>query len=487
MKKIYNILFLTLLIRLYHISFPVIGWHSWRQSDTAAIAKNFFLHGFRILYPQIDWTGNTPGYVESEFHIYPYLVSILYSVFGIYDIWGRLVSVICSVVTVYFIYLIVKRVIGERTALWSAFIYAIIPLNIYYGRAFMPESMMLMCSAGGIYFFLKWYDDNMLVNLFFSSVLICLAVLIKLPGFYLGLPLVYLAYKKYKSAFLLKPQLWIYAIIVFVPVILWYYHAHQLFLNGGASFDIWNAGESKWAMFGLLLEPKLYHDIFLQCIAERHLTYPGFIICVWGLFLKRKYELERLIDFWLIAVIIYILIAAQANRVHEYYQLPIIIPLSIFTGKVFAKYIPSINFKEIFSSNKFAAVIVLLSLILIPILSFLRVQNTLRSETYDSNVFKIADAVKKDSDDNDLIVTVCDGNPVYLYISQRKGWTVVPQNIDEDYLKEKCANGVKLLTAEKKVFINAGMADKLGWLSSHYQIVKEDEEIIVLKICEQKQ
>lgn len=484
MKKVYPILLLTFLARLYHFDFPVIGWHSWRQSDTAAIAKNFFLNGFHILYPQIDWAGNTPGYVESEFHIYPFIVSLLYSVFGINDMVGRLLSITCSVITVYFLYLIARRVIDERTALWSSFIYAIIPLNIYYGRAFMPESMMLMCSAGGIYFFLKWYDDNKLVNLFLSSVLICLAVLIKLPGFYLGLPLVYLAFKKYKYGFLLKPSLWIYAAVIFIPVALWYYHAHQLFLNGGASFDIWNAGESKWAMFGLLLEPKLYHDIFLQSIAERHLTYPGFIICVWGLFLKRKYELERIIDFWLIAVIIYVLIAAQANRVHEYYQLPIILPLSIFAGKVFAKYIPSFNLKEIFSRNKFAAVIALLSLVLIPILSFLRIENTLRSETYGSNVFKISDSVKQNTNANDLIVTVCDGNPIYLYISQRKGWTIVPQNINESYLKEKCLNGGKLLTAEKKVFINSGTMEKLNWLKTNYRTVKEDEDVIVLKICE---
>jgi 4-amino-4-deoxy-L-arabinose transferase-like glycosyltransferase len=438
------------------------------------------------LYPQIDWAGNTPGYVESEFHIYPFIVSMLYSVFGINDMWGRLVSVICSVVTVYFLYLIVRRVIDERAALWSAFIYAIIPLNIYYGRAFMPESMMLMCSAGGIYFFIKWYDDDRLKNLFISSVLICLAILIKLPGFYLGLPLVYLAYKKYKIKFIYKPALLIYAAIIFIPVILWYYHAHQLFLNGGTSFDIWNAGESKWAMFGLLLEPKLYQDIFLQSIAERHLTYPGFILCVWGLFIKRKYELEKLVDFWLIAVVIYILIAAQANRVHEYYQLPIILPFCIYIGKVFAKYIPSFNCKKIFIRNKLAVVIVLLSFILIPVLSFLRIQNTLRSETYDSNVFKIADAVKQNSIANDLIVTVCDGNPIYLYISQRKGWTIVPQNIDEAYLKEKCINGARLLTAEKKVFINSGTMDKLNWLKSHYQTAKEDEDIIILRICEMK-
>jgi hypothetical protein len=57
MRKIYIILFITLAVRLYHINFPVLGWHSWRQSDTASIARNFYENGFNILYPQVNWAG----------------------------------------------------------------------------------------------------------------------------------------------------------------------------------------------------------------------------------------------------------------------------------------------------------------------------------------------------------------------------------------------------------------------------------------------
>ena len=38
-KILIIILFLTLAVRLYHITFPLIGWHSWRQTDKIKMVK----------------------------------------------------------------------------------------------------------------------------------------------------------------------------------------------------------------------------------------------------------------------------------------------------------------------------------------------------------------------------------------------------------------------------------------------------------------
>ena len=130
LRLIHFILILSFLIRLYHINFPVTGWHSWRQADTASVAKNFYENGYNILYPQIDWGGTTPGYVESEFQLYPFLVSLFYGMFGVSDFYGRFLSVIFSLFTIYGLYMLVRKIIDKKTALWAAFIYSVIPLNI---------------------------------------------------------------------------------------------------------------------------------------------------------------------------------------------------------------------------------------------------------------------------------------------------------------------------------------------------------------------
>lgn len=482
MKKIYLILLITLLARLYHINFPVSGWHSWRQSDTATIARNFYENGHNILYPQINWAPQTTGYVESEFHIYPFIVSILYSIFGVNDMWGRILSIIFSLLAVYGLYLLARKYINEQTALWSALIYGILPLNIFYGRAFMPESAMLMCSIYSVYFFSEWLDREKAKYFLYAWLFTCLAILIKLPALYIGFPLAYLAYQKYKFSLFKNHKIYFLTVLILIPVVLWYYHAHQLLLNGGVSFGIWTYGQDKWGMFSLLIDPSWYNDIFLKSFAERHVTYPGFILLIWGLFIKREYDKEKVFDFWLIAVLVYIFIAAQAHRAQEYYTLPLNILAAVFIAKVFAKYLPFENIKQAFKTSKLSY-FATLCFILICTLSYLRMANFMKSESWDSPIFKIAEDIKNLSKPDDLIITVGNGNPVYLYQSHRNGWTAMPQQLDNNFLAEKIQQGAKFLVGEKNIFAQNNSPDKLENLLSNYKILKNDNDYIIIKLA----
>src|SRR5205809_6959308 len=83
---------LALALRCYGLTAPLLDYHSWRQADTAAIARNYGTSGYRLAYPQVDWGGQTPGYVESEFPLYSYTLALLYGIFGVYDWIGRLIT-----------------------------------------------------------------------------------------------------------------------------------------------------------------------------------------------------------------------------------------------------------------------------------------------------------------------------------------------------------------------------------------------------------
>src|SRR5438132_7731481 len=80
--------------RLILIDQPYIDRWSWRQSDVAAIARNFSEGGFHFAYPQIDWAGDAAGYVGTEFPILPFLAAICYKFAGIHEWIGRSESVI---------------------------------------------------------------------------------------------------------------------------------------------------------------------------------------------------------------------------------------------------------------------------------------------------------------------------------------------------------------------------------------------------------
>jgi 4-amino-4-deoxy-L-arabinose transferase-like glycosyltransferase len=481
-RLIYLILFLSILLRLYHINFPVSGWHSWRQSDTASIAKNFYYNGHNIFYPQINWGGSTTGYVESEFQLYPFIVSLLYFLFGVTDMWGRLLSVIFSLFTVYGLYLLVRKTISERVALWSAFLYVVIPLNIFYSRAFMPESMMLMCIVFGIYFFVKWVEDDKWKNLIYSALFISLSILLKIPTLYIGLPIFFLAFQKYRWKVISNFSLWVYVLMILIPVILWYWHAHNLFLQTGLSFGIWGFGEDKWGNFKLLISPEFYNAVFFKSIAERHLTWAGFVPFIAGLFIKKEGKHEKLYDYWLISVLIYFLIVAGGNKSHEYYQLPFILPAVVFAAKVFAKYLPLKNIKNAFSSHKLRYSFFALCLILIAVLSYLRVANLMRGEDPDSTVFLMTEEIKNVSNKNDLIITLCDGNPVYLYLADRKGWYVTESSFKISEIEKLKKRGAKYIAGEKSFIKSKEESAILESLESTYNTITNNDRYFLIRL-----
>ncbi|BDG10537.1 glycosyltransferase family 39 protein [Anaeromyxobacter paludicola] len=121
------LLALGLAVRLWHLDAPLLGFGSWRECDTAAMARNFAEGGHRLLYPQIDWAGDGPGYVETELPAYPWSVSWLYALFGVHEALGRLVSALLAVAMLWGLHALVRDRIDERTALWSTGLLAVRP------------------------------------------------------------------------------------------------------------------------------------------------------------------------------------------------------------------------------------------------------------------------------------------------------------------------------------------------------------------------
>ncbi len=80
------------LLRLKGIHDPILDHPGWRQGDTAAIARNFAQLQYDILAPQTDYDGPPPNYVELELQIVPFLAATLYKIFGVHEIFGRLIS-----------------------------------------------------------------------------------------------------------------------------------------------------------------------------------------------------------------------------------------------------------------------------------------------------------------------------------------------------------------------------------------------------------
>src|SRR3989344_6361681 len=111
--------------RLYKINNPVADWHSWRQADTAAVARNFVKDGFNLFYPQSDsflalndqGLPNPNRYFINEFPFYNAVVAVIYKFFGIHEAYARLVSVAFASLGAVALYLIALTLFGQKIAL----------------------------------------------------------------------------------------------------------------------------------------------------------------------------------------------------------------------------------------------------------------------------------------------------------------------------------------------------------------------------------
>lgn len=87
------ILVAAAILRLNHINQPFTDGISWRQSDTATIADNFYKGNWNIFYPEVSWNGPGENYVGYEFQTVTYIAALLYRLFGQHDWVGRSVAV----------------------------------------------------------------------------------------------------------------------------------------------------------------------------------------------------------------------------------------------------------------------------------------------------------------------------------------------------------------------------------------------------------
>src|SRR6266516_1069336 len=187
---------LAVAARLFWIDQPYIDLWSWRQSDVAAIARNFSERGFHFAYPQIDWAGDAPGYVGTEFPLLPFAAALSYKFLGVHEWIGRLGSVLFFTASLPFFYWLVRWIFDESAALWALLFYCAAPLCIVASRAFMPDIPSLALSLAGLYVYLRWLEENKVRFLVCASLLIGVSLLLKLPSAIIGAPLLYLSWER---------------------------------------------------------------------------------------------------------------------------------------------------------------------------------------------------------------------------------------------------------------------------------------------------
>jgi Dolichyl-phosphate-mannose-protein mannosyltransferase len=328
-----------LLLRLRGIHNPLLDHPGWRQGDTAAIARNFATLQFNIFFPQADYNGPPPNYVELELQIVPFIAATLYKIFGIHEVFGRLLSVAFGLGTIVVTGAFARRLFRSSVAgLAAAAIYTALPGSIYYSRTFMPDTAMVFFLTAAVYACARYFwdeDPNSWRGLIPAALLLMLAFLAKPVAVVAIVPVAASALARYGwRATLTRPQTYVLLAIAFGPLA-----AYGAFVNAHAEWH-WASGITQKhvlpALRAAFTSPQAFRakltamGIVLQMLVRTMLGPFGFAFLVAGFAVGFRRREGAVLYGWLAAALVYVYVVVTVERVDYYMYL--ILPLAALAG-----------------------------------------------------------------------------------------------------------------------------------------------------------
>jgi hypothetical protein len=331
--------------------FHPVDTSEWRESDVSSIARNYYRNGMEFTHPQIDWGGTGPGYTESEFPVYPYLIALSYKLFGIWEPTGRIISFLFSFGTLIIFFRLSSYLFTKRTALVVSSFFALSPLLMITSNTIQPESMMFFFYILSAYSFIQWMDNQSTKYYIWTFVFTALAILCKLTAINIGIFFVLLIITNKGWKFLLTPKVILLGALSVLPSIIWYSYSHSFYIKYGNSLGLSN----QYAWIG----PEFFtNSMYIRGIVKQELlnvwSISGPLIVLIALFSTKLVKNKNIIlpACWFASAFIFYIIAARSTSSPSsyYYHIFSIPSASMLIGisvvAIYEKYFPSMNLRS---------------------------------------------------------------------------------------------------------------------------------------------
>lgn len=444
------LLAIALVLRSVRLNGPVVGVHSWRQADTAAMARHFAEGGMHWWLPQIDWGGATAGYVEAEFPLYPWLVAWLYRLGGIHEWLGRSLSVVCSLLTLLLVVRIGRRLLGSEAGWWGGLLWAVAPLAVHYGRAVQAESLLMLLAAFGLDRGLAWRSTGRERDLALAWLMLTLCGLLKvLPLLWLGLPLLWLWLQRHGIRGLRLPVLWLMGFGSLICVAAWYVHAHHLGAVSGLSFGFWMSDTNRYSWQQLLgLDYWLNIGLRFSLRGLGLVGLPLVLAAVVTVLRRRDADRAgtpgsepptaeaRVLVVGMAAVLLAGALAAESSSVHEYYQLPLLLYAAPLLGLGLDRLAGHPQWRRMAMAGIVAAA--MLSLI---------ADYWLVERRQEAVLLPLARAIEAGTTPQQRVISVTGPDPTLLNLARRQGWLIKPGKLTTERIQSLQAEGADVIAA----------------------------------------
>ncbi len=424
-------------------SLDIIGYHSWRQTQTQMVIDNFFKTDFNILNPRLDDLHYPDGIYRMEFPLAQWLVAALYKLFGSHLYITRLFFYITTFFSVIGIYRLMFQLTQSKlTGLITAWLFLFSPVIYYYSVNPLPDNLALCFGIWAICFWIEHIKSDKTLFLILSGVFFALSVAVKLPFIVFGAMYLSKAYsktslKKINLKYILVP------LLIILPVLIWYIYVIPTWAGNGVVKGIFDDDKSILQLLDIL---QFNLISTMPELLVNYATFPLFVIGFYYLFshFNKHNVIHQSFMLIGIALICYFLYEMPLiDKVHDYYLMPFLPLLFIIVGLA----VHTILF---YRKNKLKYLI-LLSFLMCPITAYLRCNSRWNSETpgFTKEFLTCKKQLQAIIPDTAKVIVCGDASrSIVLYHLQRKGYSLADGEITDANIEQGLMKGATFLITD---------------------------------------
>jgi hypothetical protein len=316
-------------------------------------------------------------------------------------------------------------------------------------------------------------------------------MLAKLPAILVLLPIAAAVWHIRGMRGLMDRRLWIAVAVPLLITAAWYVHAYFIYRQTGLTYGIlahpartyppsiapgpWPDVFSKWSTFARLFDWELYDEL-LHRITRLLLTPIGLAVALVGLLTWRgKWSIVP--AAWLAAMLAFILVAAEGNIAHDYYQLPLVVIGAMYFGVVAAPLFDGAWIRERIGAPWWAVPATAAVVVAMAALMFYEsgvIQTHFRRTHLDTRMLVAAQAIDSAAPDPNALFVVMDDygvtSPVLLYLADRRGWSFGPRDLSPPALDWLRRLGAAYFAATRWKDLQRNNPELAAYLSRHAQV-----------------
>jgi uncharacterized membrane protein len=410
-----------LILRLKGLHNPLLDHPGWRQGDTAAIARNFAQLNFNIFYPQTEYNGAPPNYVELELQIVPFLAAIGYKIFGVHEVFGRLLEIAFGIGTIAIVGFFARWLFANPLAGVAAMaLYAIFPGSIYYSRTFQPDGAMVFFLVAALYAWSRWMVDDdgrtwrggiiacLLLAFAFLAKQVALIALIPAAAMLIG------RFRRQGAAVL---ALSLVPLALYGPYVA--SHAEWHWASGILRLHVIPSFIGAFTSLHGFDRKAIDFIKALRMLATTMLGPAGFLLLIAGFCIRLRSKADAVLWGWLAGGLIYTYVVLTVEKV-DYYLYPLVPLGALVGGNLIARAV------ERFGTTPNARVATATSLAVLWLAAlYVGRREIAPYYVWSSNVYTRSLALNKTLAPGALIV-IGHYDPSLMYYIQRKGWMEDP-------------------------------------------------------------